>query len=340
MEQLLEAQLLKRPMEADLAGWVADLEPKLADKLARVGLIPKPERKAAATMEPFIEGYIARRTDAKPNTRRIWRQTLRNLTEFFGPDKPLAEITRGDATDWRLSLIARELADASVRKHCGFAKHFFSQAVDRELIPANPFGKLISSPVGNEARQYFVSREKTSRIQDAAPDAQWRLIIAPKPIRRPTVPERALGAYVGRCGLGTQPIAREEPQDRTARRAWIAGSCRYFPNYGHSLMPFGITWSRGRSTSSPATATPGGTYGRNSPGSSSGPGWSRGLASSTTCERAGKRNSKKRSPLMLSASGSATAPRWRENTICNFSTNISDRRSKATRRTTQKTTRE
>lgn len=113
-----------------------------------------------------------------PHTQRIWRQTRRNLTEFFGADRPLAEITRGDATDWRLSLVSRGLADASVRKHCGFAKHFFAQAVDHELVKSNPFGKLVSSPVGNEARQYFVSRAETSKVIEACPDAEWRLIVA------------------------------------------------------------------------------------------------------------------------------------------------------------------
>ncbi len=47
-----------------------------------------------------------------------------------------------------------------------------------ELIPVNPFGKLISSPVGNEARQYFVTQDETDKVLDAAPDAEWRLLIA------------------------------------------------------------------------------------------------------------------------------------------------------------------
>ncbi|MCE5301936.1 MAG: hypothetical protein LLF97_02370, partial [Planctomycetaceae bacterium] len=35
VEQLLECLMLNRPMEADLAQWVTDLEPRLAKKLAR-----------------------------------------------------------------------------------------------------------------------------------------------------------------------------------------------------------------------------------------------------------------------------------------------------------------
>jgi len=178
VEQLLAAKLTGQAVESDTARWVAELTPAMADKLARVGLIPKAERKTAATLKHFIEGYITRRTDTSPDTRRIWRQTARKLADFFGPQKPLADITRGDATNWRLSLIGSGLADASVRKHCGFAKHFFTQAVDHELILANPFGKLVSSPVGNAARQFFVTREATEKVLESAPDTTWRLIIA------------------------------------------------------------------------------------------------------------------------------------------------------------------
>jgi len=43
VEQLLESINLQRPMEADLAGWVTNLEPRFAKKLAAVGLIERPK---------------------------------------------------------------------------------------------------------------------------------------------------------------------------------------------------------------------------------------------------------------------------------------------------------
>jgi hypothetical protein len=54
VEQLLEAQLLKRPLEADLAKWVNDLEPRMAAKLGNAGLIPKRVEMKATTLGPFI----------------------------------------------------------------------------------------------------------------------------------------------------------------------------------------------------------------------------------------------------------------------------------------------
>ncbi len=178
VEKLLEADLAALPLDRDMALWVGELPIETAKKLARAGLISMRKQNVAATLEVFIEEYISRRKDTSPNTRRIWRQTARRLVGRFGADRPLQEITRGDATDWRLSLISDGLADASVRKHCAFAKHFFSQAVDHELIARNPFGKLVSSPVGNESRQFFVSREAIAQVIAAAPSETWRLIIA------------------------------------------------------------------------------------------------------------------------------------------------------------------
>ncbi len=178
VEALLTAKTANQPLPQQTANWLADVGEVLYDRLAALGLVAKRNRPEAAKLKPFIDSYIDRRADVSPHTRRIWRQTAGHLAAHFGADKPLAEITRGEAADWRLTLVASGLADASVRKHCGFAKHFFAQAVDHELIASNPFAKLISSPVGNAARQYHVSREETAKIIDEAPDAEWKLIIA------------------------------------------------------------------------------------------------------------------------------------------------------------------
>src|SRR5687768_17073986 len=58
VEQLLAAKLTGHALEADTAQWLNELQPKMADKLARVGLIPKREPKPTATLKAFIESYI------------------------------------------------------------------------------------------------------------------------------------------------------------------------------------------------------------------------------------------------------------------------------------------
>ena len=79
VEQLLAAKLTGHPLEADTSGWIADLEPAMAVKLARVGLILKTEAKPAVTLGEHLAGYFARRTDVKPNTLTHWNHTRRLL---------------------------------------------------------------------------------------------------------------------------------------------------------------------------------------------------------------------------------------------------------------------
>jgi hypothetical protein len=79
VEQLVERLSYTQPMETDLAQWIADLAPHMAKKLARVGLIPNPEAKSAATLNAFCESYIGSRANLKPNTKRNYETTRRLL---------------------------------------------------------------------------------------------------------------------------------------------------------------------------------------------------------------------------------------------------------------------
>ena len=74
-------------------------------------------------------------------------------------------------------MLAEPLAEATVRLHCRNAKTIFNEAVERELIPVSPFSKLKSSSVAaNNDR--LISEADTIRLLDAAPNVQWRLLIA------------------------------------------------------------------------------------------------------------------------------------------------------------------
>ena len=192
VEKLLEAKLLKRAMPAELAEWVADLEPWLAKKLARVGLIPKPDERAEATLGEHLASYFAKRADVKPSTLTHWTHTKRLLLAYFGEDRPLASVTAGDAKDWERWLRtpeAREnrygeakadegLAVNTARKRISNAKQFFQDAVSRELLARNPFAGLKGSVGSNRERDYFLTREDAAKVTDACPDHEWRLIFA------------------------------------------------------------------------------------------------------------------------------------------------------------------
>ena len=175
VEQLAAAATTGFAPDLDTARWVAGLPDDLSAKLAAVGLIPA---RASSTLGPFLDGYFAGRTDVKSQTRVVWGQTRRNLLDHFGPAKPLREINRGDAEEWRLRLVGEGLADTTVRKRSGFAKQFFAFAVKKNLVPANPFAELKSASTGNPKRFHFVTREQAAAVLEACPDADWRLIVA------------------------------------------------------------------------------------------------------------------------------------------------------------------
>lgn len=167
--------------DADTKSWLMKISNRLSKALAKNGVIEPRAGTAnsnAATLGPFIDSYLAMRNDVKPSTMKTWKQTRKLLVDFFGATKRIDTITALNAQAWRLGLVGDAFAEASVRKHTGLAKGFFSAAIDGGLIVKNPFAKLKSGSVGNEARMRFIDRATIDKVLDAAPSATWRAIIA------------------------------------------------------------------------------------------------------------------------------------------------------------------
>ena len=192
IEHLLVAKNTGEPIDQETARWVAGLNTKLAAKLVKFGLIETPEAKRVVTLGEHLESYFAKRSDVRQGTLTNWGHTRRCLLEFFGAGKALTSITIGDARDFERwlrngkartnayagTLKTEGLAHNTVRRRCGLAKQFFEDAVSRGLLSSNPFSGLKSNVGSNSDRVAFISREDTAKLIDAAPDAQWRLIIA------------------------------------------------------------------------------------------------------------------------------------------------------------------
>ena len=147
----------------------------MADKLSKVGLIPHRE---FLSLGEFVTCYIDSRTDVEPETRRAWKQVRDRLTNHFGASRSLKGISKEDAAKWRQSVVNEALADATVRKYTGYVKHFFSIAVERDLLSTSPFEKLVSGSVGNDDRQQLVPLEDAYRLIDVCPNADFRLNVA------------------------------------------------------------------------------------------------------------------------------------------------------------------
>ena len=182
LEALIAGRLTGN-IDQETARWIGELPDDMHAKLAKAGLsAPRPETQGQAGSDErlgaFLDAYLKDRDDLKPNSQLVYGHTRRTLVEFFGAEKPLREITEYDAERWQRYLGRQGLSKATVRKRTANAKVFFRVAVKQKMIPANPFQELKSTSVGNDERQYFVSRQEAEKVLDACPDAQWRLIFA------------------------------------------------------------------------------------------------------------------------------------------------------------------
>ncbi len=164
-----------RPATAD---WLASLTDTMRRRLERVDLIRPRERTKCPTLAEWVRGYIAGRTDVKPNTRRNLEQAERSLIGFFGKAKRLDEVTPGDAEEFRIHLKAEGLAEGTSRRRCKRARQFFTAAIRKKLITENPFVDIKCGNYSNAERFYFVSREETEAVLDACGDVEWRALFA------------------------------------------------------------------------------------------------------------------------------------------------------------------
>jgi integrase len=183
VEALNAAAVAQASWDSETTAWVARVtanSPKLHDKLSNVGLVPKRAAALDATLWTFLAAYIAGRTDLKRSTKFKLSHVQGNLVEKFGAEMPLANITPGDADEFRRWLATdKGLGDNTVRRRCGVARQFFRAAVRKRLIAENPFGEMKGVSVkSNRARDYFLTREDAAKVLDACPNAEWRAIFA------------------------------------------------------------------------------------------------------------------------------------------------------------------
>lgn len=186
IERLVKSKATGTP-DAVANAWLAGLGGVAYGKIVKVGLaeprtVPEPTREPVQQSEiclgDFLDGYLKDRDDLKPNSLLVYGHTRRTLTEFFGREKRLEDITEYDTEQWQRYLMREGLSRATVRKRTANAKVFFRVAVKQKLIAANPFQDLKSTSVGNDDRLYFLSQADAQKVLDACPDTQWRAIFA------------------------------------------------------------------------------------------------------------------------------------------------------------------
>jgi len=180
VELLLSAKGMNSSPKPQTVEFLKGLDATLLERFAKVGLI---EARKSAILSEYIASYIKRRVDAKPGTVLKWQATEKQLTNFFGAGRDLRTITAGDADAFRLHLMATKtkrglMQTNTISKHIRVARLFFNAALRDEVVSKNPFSGVDSGDRRNSAREYFVTRAEADACIEAAPDLQWRLIIA------------------------------------------------------------------------------------------------------------------------------------------------------------------
>jgi integrase len=164
--------------ESELTDWAAELSERQAEALERHGITTR-RRREEKTLGGFLDAYMLSRTDVKPPTAYQLNTVINHLVACFGADKLLNSFKVSDGRRLRLYLLTEcGLGENTTRRRLGRARQFFNEAVAQELVTLNPFDGLKVQVQANPERFHYVTREDTGRLSDAAPDAQWRLIIA------------------------------------------------------------------------------------------------------------------------------------------------------------------
>ncbi len=177
LERLVNAQLTNAPMDPKTAAWLADLPDATYRKLVRVGLAEDREAPIARTLDELMDAAFGA-MQIKPSTRTRYSQTRQLLTEHFGEGRELDTIGNREADEWRAWLIGQEYAEAKVSKEIQIARMLFRSAARWGWVAANPFEGFRTGSQTNRARLYFLTPEDSHKLIDAAPDADWRCIIA------------------------------------------------------------------------------------------------------------------------------------------------------------------
>ena len=175
--------------------WLGGIGDRLHCKLSRAGLVEPRKaddarKEGSVSLLSFVDAFIADGKtldgrDASNSTRRKWTTARNHLKKHIPKQKKLQDVTPTDAQEFRqylesirIKTSGQPMRENAKRKVIASLKVMFNKAVRLELIERNPFAHEASSSITIRDRDFFVTLDMTKKLLDAAPDAQWRLIIA------------------------------------------------------------------------------------------------------------------------------------------------------------------
>lgn len=190
-KRVLQAHKLGTTLHPDGEKWLEELDDRIPARVVALGLTEPRKSAAVVTLGGLFVTFFAGMA-VKPATRVRMRQAESALLAYFTDARAVATITEADADAWRAQLKELGYAPATISRTVLYARQVFRWAIRRGMAKTNPFSELKAGPQVNHARAVFVSRETIAKVIDAAPDAEWRLLIALSRFGGLRVPSEAL----------------------------------------------------------------------------------------------------------------------------------------------------
>ena len=176
-ERLVGAIQTNTPIDPQTAQWLSGLSDELHSKLVKQGLAVPRATREVHTLGSMLDEYFQTMI-VKGSTRTRYAQTQRLLVEYFTPDRALDSITARDGDQWRAWMVGKGFAEAKIGRDVRGARMFFRKAVQWGMIEGNPFADVKAAPQTSKDPKRFITPEEAAQLIEAAPDADWRCIIA------------------------------------------------------------------------------------------------------------------------------------------------------------------
>lgn len=176
--------------ESGLADWVKKLESgnsKVYEKLVSLGLLEQKAR--PVTVADICRHYVKHSEKKAERTQKHYDNTAKRVMEYFGPNKPVAEITTDDAysfEEWfRTAPLntrmkpARPYDFTTANRELKNVKSVFLYALKLGVIQFNPFAVIRIEKDGNSDNKTYVPAEIVLEvIQAETTPLKWKVILA------------------------------------------------------------------------------------------------------------------------------------------------------------------
>ncbi len=175
-ERVQQAFRTGTTIHPDGVRWLESIDDRLHARVVKHGMTEPRKGALTVTLGELLAAFFGG-VDVKPSTLVRMKQAQSALLAHFTEARDVATITEADADLWRAGLVKAGYAPATISRTVLYARQVFRWGVRRRMANANVFAELRAGLQNNPARSEFVSRDAIAKVLEAAPDAEWRLLI-------------------------------------------------------------------------------------------------------------------------------------------------------------------